>query len=179
VYGYDVAGASLMARTMPDLMTYCHPEWISDYTFTGALDYIVAHPTSPTIAAGSVPSVLIWGRIDDGVPVLEPAVEVMAAPTPLPASGPYHLQGIDVSGRTLLDLSFAGEEVADAPTPTRHFAFLVPKSSFSGAGLSELRLSGPAGASASVRSSGAAANAALVGAAATATRSAAGGVEVR
>jgi len=179
VYGYDVAGASLKARTMPDLMSYCHPEWISDYTFRGALDYIVSHPTSPVIVGGPAASVLIWGRIDDGKLVLEPAIEVMAAPSPLPPSGPYRLQGTDASGRTILNLTFAPDEVADAPTPTQHFAFVVPKSALSGAVLSALQVSGPAGASASLRSSGATDNAALVDAAATATRRAAGLVEVR
>jgi len=179
VYGYDVAGASLKARTMPDLMSYCHPEWISDYTFRGALDYIVSNPTSPTIVSGPVASVLIWGRIDDGGLVLEPAIEVTAVPSPLPPPGPYRLQGTDASGRTILNLSFAPDEVADTPTPTQHFAFVIPKSTLSGAGLSAVQLSGPAGASASLRSSGAADNAALVDAAATATRRAAGLVEVR
>jgi hypothetical protein len=179
VYGYDVAGASLKARTMPDLMSYCHPEWISDYTFRGALDYIVSHPTSPTIVSGPVASVLIWGRIDDGTLVLEPAIEVTAVPSPLPPSGPYRLRGTDASGRTILNLSFAPDEVADAPTPTQHFAFVIPQSTLSGAGLSVLQLTGPAGTSASLRSSGAADNAALVDAAATATRRTAGLVEVR
>jgi hypothetical protein len=179
VYGYDVAGASLKASTMPDLMTYCHPEWISDYTFRGALDFIVTHPTSPTTISGPVASVLIWGRIDDGALVLEPAFEVMAVPSALPPSGPYRLQGTDASGRTILDLSFTPDDVADAPTPTRHFAFVIPKSALSGAGLAALRLSGPAGASASIRSPGVADNAALVESSPTATRRAAGLVEIR
>jgi len=179
VYGYDAQGDSVKARTMPDLMSYCHPEWISDYTYRGALDYIVAHPTSPTIVSGPVASVLLWGRIDDGQLVLEPAIEVTAVPTPLPPSGPYRLQGTDASGRTILNLSFAPDDVADAPTPSQHFAFVIPKSTLRGGALSALQLSGPAGASASLRSSGAADNAALIDAAATATRRAAGLVEVR
>ena len=39
VYGYDARSGALVDPSTPDLMSYCHPQWISDYNFKKALEY--------------------------------------------------------------------------------------------------------------------------------------------
>ncbi|MFP5355873.1 MAG: hypothetical protein ACLGIK_12110, partial [Gemmatimonadota bacterium] len=42
VYGYDALAGGLIAPTASDVMSYCAPVWISDYTFNGMLNYWLA-----------------------------------------------------------------------------------------------------------------------------------------
>ena len=32
-YGFDVNGQTVADKTQPDIMSYCDPEWVSDYTY--------------------------------------------------------------------------------------------------------------------------------------------------
>ena len=119
-----------------DLMSYCTPVWISDYTYKGILD---ARATLATPSTSPAPQhgLLVWGRIGpDGV-VLEPSFEVDAPPS-LPAhAGPYRLRATDDGGRELFNLSFEGEAIDHLPN-VRHFAFVIPLATT--ARPSELRL---------------------------------------
>lgn len=153
-YGYDIATGVLKPTTQFDLMSYCDPAWISDYTYTAVLNYRLANPdmvsasvqgreTAPvrSKAGRSVRSLLIWGRIESGQVILEPAFEV-DAPASLPArTGPHRIQALDASGRTLFSLSFEGERIADVGDPgDRLFAFAVPVAMLNGGTLASLRL---------------------------------------
>ena len=159
VYGYDLAAATLKPPTIPDIMSYCSDPWISDYSFRGALDYLKNNPLSA--AGGATESVLLWGRIDGDVLTLEPALEFVARPTAKPVSGPYRLEGFDAAGQLMIDFAFTPDEVADSPRPSKHFAFVVPKSDFLGLQLETLRFTGPAGARASIQGPSAAARLAI------------------
>jgi hypothetical protein len=150
VYGYDNATAQLKPPSFADIMSYCDPPWISDFTYKAALDFIASHPTAPMISQ-PVESVLIWGRVDNGRLILEPSLELVARPTPVRASGPYRIDATDAQGRTILSFSFAPDVVADAPGPTQHFAFVVPRSAFGAQEMSALRLSGPLGLTTNMR----------------------------
>jgi hypothetical protein len=132
VYGFDVAAQSLKPPSSTDLMGYCGNEWISDYTYAGVLAWRSA---GADVAAADVaggfeqalqPCLLVWGRIENGQPVLEPAFAVVTRPA-LPArDGPYSLDGRAADGTGLFHLSFAAERVADDPRAGEHFAFAVP-----------------------------------------------------
>ena len=145
VYGYDFAAATLKAPTTSDLMGYCGANWISDYNYTAVLKYRIASPltSSSLLLPGNTarPGLLIWGRIENGRPVLEPAFEINA-PASLPAArGSHRLQAFGALGESLLDLSFEGEKVADDRDPTlRHFAFVVPLDMLRGMPPAQLRL---------------------------------------
>jgi hypothetical protein len=58
-------------------------------------------------------------------------------------AGPYRLEGLAVDGSSLFSLSFDGVEVADLPTPERHFAFVIPIETARAGALSGLRATGP------------------------------------
>jgi hypothetical protein len=145
VFGLDVASAALKNLATPDIMGYCKNPWASDYTYRRVQDYRRANVTA--VAAGTrQPTLLLWGRIVNGRPVLEPAFEIVTRPS-LPAQpGPYSISGTSVDGAQLFSLSFDAAPAADDPQGTRSFAFAVPLQAAQAARLSDLRLSGPGGA---------------------------------
>lgn len=129
-FGYDIATNALKdSSAIYDLMGYCNPNWISAYTFNAVLNYRASNPRRvPTPFADNTPrpGLLVWGRVQQGRVILEPAFEVTAPPS-LPEGGPNRLQLFGPIGETLVDLPFDGEVVADHPDRTaRNFAYVIP-----------------------------------------------------
>ncbi|MDE0649896.1 MAG: Ig-like domain-containing protein [Gammaproteobacteria bacterium] len=126
-WGYDAsAGALVSPEHTYDLMSYCSPEWISDYSFSKALGFRVMDATSRA-AAAHARSILIWGGVEaDGTPFLEPAFEVHAPPRlPQPGGGGHTIVGRTADGSRLFSLEFAMPRLADGDGQSR-FAFAVP-----------------------------------------------------
>ena len=145
VHGFDpVTGQLKRPSTHVDLMSYCSPEWISDYTFRAVLAFREAEADGRAAYAAAPESTLVvWGRMDGRSLTLEPAFEVETRPS-LPAEpGPYTLQGLDAAGAVVFELSFAGEALGHGPSDERHFAFAVPASLAQPQRLERLRLVGP------------------------------------
>jgi hypothetical protein len=178
VYGIDMLNEVVKPPTVPDIMGYCGNPWTSDYTYQAVLAYRSAAQGSLVRAASAAPRrcLLVWGRIVDGRPVLEPAFEIVTRPSLPKAAGAYAVEGLAADGARLFDLSFDAAPVADGRRDTRHFAFAVPLDDATAARLGSLRLSAPAGAAAALRASSPAA--ARVGNVVEA-RPAAGGVALR
>ena len=127
VYGFDVAAQSIKPPTYSDLMGYCNNEWISDYTYIGVLDYRGTHAdVESAFAQAMQPCLLVWGRIVDGQPVLEPAFQVVTRPSLPAAPGPYSVEGRAADGSSIFRVSFAPDQVADDPAAGAQFAFAVP-----------------------------------------------------
>ena len=64
VYGMDVATATLYPPSTAEVMSYCHPQWISDYTYTGVYNWRSGHPSAPDfVHADLQPCIIVWGRI--------------------------------------------------------------------------------------------------------------------
>ena len=176
VYGLDVATLALKPPTYTDIMGYCSNEWISDYTYEGVLAWRQSAPdVAADFAQAMQPCLLVWGRIEDGQPVLEPAFQIVTRPS-LPARpGPYSVEGRDALGGRLFRVSFAPQVVADDPHGGQHFAFAVPLQPDRAARLDAIRLSVPGRPAVSLRAA-----AALGGALdLRAERSASGRVSVR
>lgn len=156
VYGYDVALQVLKAPTYKDLMSYCSPVWVSDFNYVAVMNYRLAQSNASVSAAdrvesAPVPALLVWGRVQHGRLILEPAFKIVARPSPPVRPGPYRLEGLGATGERLFDLSFAGEAVAEHPDDS-HFAFTIPLDASTEATLASLRLSGR-GQSVTIRSS--------------------------
>ncbi len=127
VYGFDVAAQSIKPPTFSDLMGYCNNEWISDYTYVGVLNYRGTHAdVASAFAQAMQPCLLVWGRIVDGQPVLEPAFQVVTRPSLPAAPGPYTVEGRAADGSSVFRVSFAPDQVADDPAGGAQFAFAVP-----------------------------------------------------
>ena len=149
-YGFDLRTERLIEPTTHDLMSYCRPRWVSDYTYTNVMAFREAEADrSGLVVQGHrvQPSLVLWGRIVNGRPILEPAFLLQTRPA-LPARpGPYRLEGFDGAGGTVLSLSFAATPVVDAIGEEEHFAFAVPLEATAAAGLRRLVLNGPTGSS--------------------------------
>jgi hypothetical protein len=143
VYGFDLTTSTLKPPTATDVMGYCGNQWISDYTYRGVLDYRAASPmVASAFSQAMQPCLLVWGRIVDGQPVLEPAFEVVTRPS-LPAhDGPYTVEGSDDAGSRVFSLSFTPEQVADDPRGDQHFSFAVPLRSERAIQVAALRMAG-------------------------------------
>ncbi|MEO8636009.1 MAG: M12 family metallo-peptidase [Gemmatimonadales bacterium] len=144
VWGLDLPAMQLKAPgTYKDLMSYCNPDWISDYNYSAILSY---RGSGPLVAAVSAPAgpeggLLVWGRIRDGIVTLEPSFTV-TAPVQLPSrTGPYRIEGFTGAGRRVFSLSFAAEPVADLPRGAEaHFAFVLPLDAAERASLARVQL---------------------------------------
>jgi hypothetical protein len=176
-YGFDVASQTIKPPTYADLMGYCNNEWISDYTYTSVLGFRDTHAdVESAFAQAMQPCLLVWGRIVDGRPVLEPAFEVVTRPSLPSAPGPYTVEGRAADGSSLFHVSFTPDPVADAPSGGAQFAFAVPMQPDRAERLEALHLAVPGRPLVSVRASaGALAGAASV----TTTRMAGGRVALR
>jgi hypothetical protein len=143
-YGLDVSTASLKASTLPDIMGYCDPKWISDYTYLGVMNFRAAHPlvVGGAAAAAVQPSLVVWGHMNDGAIVLEPAFQVNTRPSLPTHSGPYSIEGRASDGSTVFSLSFSPQQIADLPGNPQTFAFAVPMSSANSGRLTSLHLRG-------------------------------------
>jgi hypothetical protein len=157
VFGYDIATGLLKFPGTSDLMGYCGFGWVSDYTYTGILNYRASTPTAavaePFVRTDQVQATLVvWGRIEHGKPVLEPAFAATTRPVLPSRSGPHRVEGHASDGRRLFSYAFEGEEPGDHPDPTaRHFAFAIPMSGAESLALDRIRLTTASGEQTTMR----------------------------
>ena len=147
-WGYDPRdGGSLVPPDWADLMSYCPPEWISDYYFTNSLRYRLRDEGAPARVprAAATRTLLITGFIAaDGTPRLDPAFVIEAPPAVPASSGPYGLRGRRADGSHLFSLSFDVPEMADGDGSSG-FVYALPVEEAWPAELASLSLSGPGG----------------------------------
>lgn len=142
-WGLDLPALTLKAPgTYKDLMSYCNPDWISDYNYLKVLTFRAG---SSFLRSDSTAKdgLMVWGRVRNGTVVLEPAFRVHA-PVSLPARpGENSVAGYDAAGHKVFGFSFDGLRVADLPSgEEQHFAFVVPLSGGEITRLSSLELTG-------------------------------------
>lgn len=169
VWGYDFFSERVVSASLyKDVMSYCGPQWVSDYHFARALAFRLfreapvgtsaagagpgptdlttadsrsVDPPAPSVAANER-TLLLWGRAGNGELVLDPAFMV-DAPVTLPTEdGPYRLEGVGARGERRFSLSFAA-------WPLEHgggnFVFTVPFDPERDGVLERVVLSGPEG----------------------------------
>ena len=148
VWGYDYRLKKLLPPSTHDLMSYCRPQWISDYHFSSMVRYrksaanLGEHPNP--LPTG--PTMLLWGGVDSlGVPYLESAFVVDAAPIGPRGPGPFTLNGMGPLGAELFSISFNMDEIPDGEGKTASFAFLLPVQAEWAGSLASSTLSGPDG----------------------------------
>ena len=143
VIGYDLVNEELKPADSHDLMGYCDDEWISDYTYKGVMSF---RNNESSLASGMgeaiQPALLVWGRIENGRVVLEPAFRITARPSLPRRPGPYRLEGRAADGSRIFGFDFAPLELADDPNGARHFVFAVPLLPERAARLASLHLAG-------------------------------------
>ncbi len=143
VYGYEVdANRPKAPGAYKDLMSYCRPEWISDYTYNAILDYRERNNANQNLNKQPEEVLLVWGMIKKDELILRPAFKITAPPSLPEKPGPYTLFGYDEQGRQLFSINFAGSRVIDSPHNIRVFSFTVPVRHVEIEKLESLRLTG-------------------------------------
>ncbi len=148
IYGFDVeASAIVHPRQYVDLMTYCDPTWISDYSFRIALNRRLQLESEPTRAAWeAIPqesTIMLWGgRTGEGEMLMEPAFLVEARSSVPATGGPYRLEGYGPGGELRFGFDFTPQPVEFGG---EHFHFNVPYDPDRDGGLERVVLSGPEG----------------------------------
>lgn len=135
VTGWDAFASSSnlkAAATYTDIMGYCGTQWVSDYCYKLVLTYRSGNVNNIAAQAAAEPGaedcLIIWGRIEQGRVILEPAFPAHTV-AQLPEGGQWRLEGTDVDGRSILNVPFSPAEIADLPEgqSESHFAFAVPR----------------------------------------------------
>jgi hypothetical protein len=130
-YGYDLWSSTLLSSTTyKDLMSYCSPQWISDYTYKGVLDFRESSPIglAGQWEAAEEPCLLVWGLRRNGEIVLEPSFSITTRPS-LPDPGPFRVEGVNASGARLWSESFDLMLPTHMTDPTAAgFCFAIPMS---------------------------------------------------
>jgi hypothetical protein len=147
LFGYDRATGTIIPRTAPDLMSYCNNEWVSDYTYEGILAFRT--PASPATSGmqAARPVLVVWGTVEDGKVVLEPAFHIVTRPSTPGKAGPWSLVARDAEDQVLFSYRFDVDAVPDAKRPSASFAFALPADSAVASRIHSLTVVGPAGES--------------------------------
>ncbi|MDE2981159.1 MAG: M66 family metalloprotease [Gemmatimonadota bacterium] len=151
-WGYDFVQGILVSPTRPDFMSYCGPEWVSDYSFNKALHFRETlepeRAGSRASAAATAHGLLLWGgQGADSVPILEPAFVVRAPPSLPREEGPFRLAGLTTREDTLFSFSFAMAETGEGDGESA-FAFVLPTQRSWADSLDRIVLIGPGGSDA-------------------------------
>lgn len=141
-WGLDVTSTAVKSpATYHDFMTYCGPEWVSDHFYKKILDFRQTFE-SHGAPEPAEPTLLVWGRVENGQIVLEPVFEITTTPTLPSGRGSFRVEGLDRTGRTLYSEAFEVMEVPDADGAEGHFAFAIPLNLLDRTELSSLTVSG-------------------------------------
>jgi hypothetical protein len=99
-YGYNVNAQSIIDKNRPDIMSYCEPEWVSDFTYQRWYDdqkSMLARVELP-----SQDSVFVRATLaSDGTAKLQPVYNFAASPSELPAKSDYSIQFLDDQGKVV------------------------------------------------------------------------------
>lgn len=157
VHGYSFSDAFVSGGVTPerysDLMSYCGPEWISDYSFAKAIDNWGSSASRPVAAPDARgKTLLLWGAVHDGEMRLGPAFEV-DGPAKLPESeGAYSLEGLATNGESLFRFAFSADPVDHGGGTV--FLFALPFEEAWARDLDRIELPGPEGTTALDREAG-------------------------
>lgn len=142
VYGLDVAAEQLIQPVIPDIMGYCQPRWVSDYTYQRILEHRLSEGYGDLQPAPAEPSLLVWGRITQSGIHLEPAFEVVAPPMLPRRPGSFTIEGRSRAGSIVFSHSFSPMAVGHGTSSDRFFVFVVPLDGADAAELGSLHARG-------------------------------------
>jgi len=144
VFGYDLSTGTLKTPSADrDLMSYCGPEWISDFSYLKALNYRQSFDWSGTGPSVVQDALLVWGGSIDGQLILEPSFRLDMLPSMPSGQGSYEVRGFDDAGAQLFGFRFEPEEVDHLGA--KGFSFAIPERFAQADRLAEIVLSGPEG----------------------------------
>lgn len=138
-WGWNPATDVLVPPSATDVMGYCGNQWVSAFTWRGALLYrattqnaIVAQANTATTDGTPLGTggLLVWGDVRDGRVQLEPSFHVpdfAAMPTPdAPTDVTLQVEALDADGRVLARTTAPASRVDHAAGDVRQFAVMLP-----------------------------------------------------
>jgi hypothetical protein len=164
-WGYDtVLNVLHSPLTDKDIMGYCSPNWVSDYTYKGILSFRAATGGFLVVSAEDAPlpapltvvqeCLIVRGIVHDDASVeMLPSFRTQALPSALPSSGDYTLECQDAQGRTTFTTPLELMELGCSPAEhVRHFVMALPLDASVMNSLAGLKLLQAGQAKASLRS---------------------------
>lgn len=114
LYGFDIQDRRIYNPNWNDVMTYCQDQWVSDFTYEGIRDHLLAQGRAPAVQASQFVVVVAsvdleskTGAIDDLYLLDE------EGDAPLPESGDWTLLLLDADGNQLAAYDVAAQELTD------------------------------------------------------------------
>lgn len=129
-WGYNLAGTLYDPNKYKDVMSYCRPSWISDYTYGKLQSFLEANPPKAQSLSQPQDVLLVSGRIKNGVLELNPLQRVRAVPS-LPQPGAYTLRLEGASGSQEISYASAKVEAPHGPGTDPNAAWDEEQFSFS------------------------------------------------
>jgi Big-like domain-containing protein len=154
LYTWSINGtfpAEKPGATTFDLMGYCAPRWISDFTYEALLRWRITED-SASLALGDEASeecLIVWGAVTGESIRLEPSFVVKTRPVLPRRSGAYTVSGTTARGAPLFSLSF--DPAALDQGDERHFMFAIPLPAAQRAALTRVAVAGERRSSERVR----------------------------
>lgn len=129
VFGWHAELSEITRPSDPDLMGYCRPRWVSDYTYEGVLDFRIDEEDwrrRHHLEQDAGPGLLVWGSVRDGAVSLEPAISLDRA-RPAPAgSGDLVIEGLDAQGARIFRQPAVAMQYSHGPAGSFAFSAAVP-----------------------------------------------------
>jgi len=133
-------GTLRSATSADDIMSYCWPRLISDWTYENVLNFRAQLPSAELPAEQCL---VIAGSVLNGAVTLEPAFELMTPPDPS-VPGDYTLLCLDAPGNVLLAVPFTPDPIEDdSGDDLEGFTLAVPMTPTLLAGLASVTVLGP------------------------------------
>ena len=146
-WGWDRRSGRLVLPAIPDIMSYCGSEGVSDYHFANALRWHLRDEAGVGAYYAGPPTqaLLLWGGTDaGGAPFLNPAFVVDGRPSLLDEAGAWRIVGEGGDGRVLFSQRFEMAETADGDGRSSFALALATDSEWADV-LSRIVLTGPGG----------------------------------
>lgn len=124
-WGYDAVSKQLKnPATFVDLMSYCQPEWVSDFNYKRVQTYLETQPYIPPSTAPYLAAVAVSGRFGAGGVTLRPVHRVRAQ---LPVEVPFTGRSLRVRfvGGAERVVALVTHQLADLDAPEESFSALV------------------------------------------------------
>lgn len=146
--GWNSANDALQPANTPDIMSYCTPAWVSEYSYTRALTFrqgTIAGTSARPVTAVTGDGLLVWGRVVSGRLIVEPAFRV-TAPITTPSATPTHVvELMGATGQVLVRFPFEAERVSDesprrGATSDLQFAVVIPWSTTVDSAIASIRV---------------------------------------
>lgn len=125
-FGLNVDLMSVIPRTFPDMMGYCEPAWISDYTYRA-----ISRKFATTLLTVGLPEQeSLYIRIvfnESGVPEIQPVYSFISTPGIDDKDGTYTIEFVDDLGTTIRSIPVSPSRFADTGLENQAIFAMLPK----------------------------------------------------